>query len=150
MVTEFSNTYMQHHGRWGNMYLSMRLASVLLRTKSTSSLRIICKSNSTLLLSMSHQIYQHGVLHVTLWNTEKRVLEANVLNSSPIPPIRCRTIIWTSAGLLSFEPLGTNFNEILIKNSKFVIQEIVFENVICKMVAILSRERRSSLTSTEM
>ena len=37
-------------------------------------------------------------------------------------PVRCQAIIWTNAGLLSIEPLGTNFSEILIKiqNSSFM------------------------------
>ena len=30
-------------------------------------------------------------------------------------PIRRQAFIWTSAGLLSIGPLGTNFSEILIK-----------------------------------
>ena len=53
--------------------------------------------------------------------------------------IRCQAIIWTIAGLLSIEPLGTNFSEILIKI--LFIHENASENVFCKMAAILSRER---------
>ena len=48
-----------------------------------------------------------------------------------------QAIIWTNAGILLNGPLGTNFSEILIKNSNISIQEIAFENVICKMAPIL-------------
>ena len=50
-------------------------------------------------------------------------------------------IIWTNAGILLLRPLGTNLREILIKTYIF-IQENAFENVILKMVAILSGPQR--------
>ena len=44
-----------------------------------------------------------------------------------------QTIAWTSAGLLSNGPLGTNFSQIQIK---LVIHEnALFENAVCEMVA---------------
>ena len=36
-----------------------------------------------------------------------------------LSPIRRQAIIWTNAGVLSIEPLGINFNEILIKIQHF-------------------------------
>ena len=53
-----------------------------------------------------------------------------------VSPIRPQAIIWTSAGLLSIEPLGTNFNEILIKITKPFVHENTSRNIICKKVAI--------------
>ena len=41
-------------------------------------------------------------------------------------------IIWTNSELLLIGPCGTNFSEIFIQESKF-------ENVVWKVVAILSR-----------
>ena len=49
-----------------------------------------------------------------------------------------QAIIWTNAGILLIEPLGTNFSEILVKNSYIFIQENAFEKVLCIMAAILS------------
>ena len=48
-------------------------------------------------------------------------------------PVCRQAITWTNADLLSFEPLGTNFSEICIKN--IFIQENAFENVVCKSVS---------------
>ena len=46
---------------------------------------------------------------------------------------RRQVIFWTNVGMLSIEPLGTNFSEILIE-----IQENAFKYVVKKMAAILS------------
>ena len=55
-----------------------------------------------------------------------------------LSPIRRQAIIWTSAWLLSIEPLGIlNSNQ----NTKFFIRENTSENIFCKMEAILSRRR---------
>ena len=43
------------------------------------------------------------------------------------------------AGIFLIEPLGTNFSANLYTNLYIFIQENAFENVIWKMVAILSR-----------
>ena len=50
-------------------------------------------------------------------------------------------IIQPNAGLLSIELLGTYFNNILTKNKIISIYENWFENVVCKLVPILSRPR---------
>ena len=140
---EFRNAYMQHHGRWGNVYSSMRLASVLLRIKSTSSQRIICKSNSTSNLSTCCT-----ACHVVKHREEGTWSKCPSLIPHPAYSVpnhylnHCWVVVnWTFRNKLQW-----NFD----KKSKFVIQEIVFENVIYKMAAILPRERRSSLTSTEI
>ena len=52
-------------------------------------------------------------------------------------PARHQAIIWIKAGILLIQTLGTNFSEILNKVHTFVIQENAFENVVCKMMAIL-------------
>ena len=44
-----------------------------------------------------------------------------------LSPIRCQAIIYTNAGLLSIEPLGTNFSEILIKTQTFHSQKCIWK-----------------------
>ena len=58
-----------------------------------------------------------------------------------LAPKRRQAITWTNADLLSIGPKGTNFSEIWIEIQKIVIHENAFENIVCKMVAILSKER---------
>ena len=58
-------------------------------------------------------------------------------SDSGLSPGRRQAIIWTNAGLLLIEPLGTNFAEFLIKIHIFSYN--AFEIVIWKMAAILSR-----------
>ena len=55
-----------------------------------------------------------------------------------LSPGRRQAIIWTNAGILLIGPLGTNFSEIY-QNSYVIIQENVFENIVWKMAAMLSR-----------
>ena len=56
-----------------------------------------------------------------------------------LSPDRCQAIIWTNVGILLNGPhrkkLQWNFN----RNSYIFIQENAFENVVCKMTAILFR-----------
>ena len=56
-----------------------------------------------------------------------------------ITPGRRQAIIWTSAEILLIGPLVTKFSKILTKKSYIFIQENVFEIVVWKMSAILSR-----------
>ena len=51
---------------------------------------------------------------------------------------RHQAIIRTNAGILLIEPLGINFNEILIEIHTFLIQEKASENIVCVKVEILS------------
>ena len=59
-------------------------------------------------------------------------------SDNSLSPGRRQAIIWTNAGILLIRPLGTSFNEILIKTNIF-IHENAFESVVCKMASILSR-----------
>ena len=54
-------------------------------------------------------------------------------------PERRQDIIWTNAEILLIGPLGTNFSEILNRNSNIFIEENTFENVVCEMLFISSR-----------
>ena len=53
-----------------------------------------------------------------------------------LSPGRRQAIIWTNAGILLIRTLGTNFSEILNRNSSIFIQDNAFENVVWKMAAI--------------
>ena len=55
----------------------------------------------------------------------------------------CQPIIRTDAGILLIWPLGTIFSEISMKIPHIFIQENAFENINCKMAAILSRPQCS-------
>ena len=55
-----------------------------------------------------------------------------------LSPGRLQAIIWTSAGILLIESVGTNFGEILIGNYKVTLKN-AFENVVRKLAAILGR-----------
>ena len=57
-----------------------------------------------------------------------------------LSPHQCQAVIWTNPGILLNGPLGRNFEQWHFnKNSYIFIQDNSFENVICKMVPILSR-----------
>ena len=47
--------------------------------------------------------------------------------------------IWQVNGLLLIQTLGTNFGGILSEINAFFFPEAAFENVVCDMLAILSR-----------
>ena len=53
-------------------------------------------------------------------------------------PVRCQDFFWTNRDFLLIGPLWTTFGEIWINNTIF-IKENEFQNVVCKMVAILSQ-----------
>ena len=61
-----------------------------------------------------------------------------IVSDNGLSPDRSQAIIWTNAGILLIGPLGTNFSEILNRNSNIFIQENAFENVVCETAAILS------------
>ena len=67
------------------------------------------------------------------------VNRVSIDSDNGLSPIRYQAIIWTIAGLLLIEPLGTNFSEILIKNIKLFIHENAPEHIVCETAAILSR-----------
>ena len=49
---------------------------------------------------------------------------ANISSDNGLSPGRCQAIIWTNVGILSFEPLGTNFSEILIGMETFSLKKM--------------------------
>ena len=62
-----------------------------------------------------------------------------ISSDNGLSPGRRQAIIWTIAGILLFGTFGTNFSQILSKIHTFSFKKISFENVVCKMAAILSR-----------
>ena len=54
-----------------------------------------------------------------------------------LSPRRRQAIIWTNAGILLIEPLGTNFN--FNRNWSIFIEEKAFEDIVCEMASILSQ-----------
>ena len=66
-----------------------------------------------------------------------------------LSPGRRQAIIWINAGILSIGSLGTNVSEISIAIHTFFVQENVFENVVCKMAAIMARPHCVNTWKTE-
>ena len=66
---------------------------------------------------------------------------ASIVSGNGFSPICCQAITQTNTDLLLIGPLVSIFSEILTQNKKFFINGNAFENVICEMVGILSRER---------
>ena len=62
-----------------------------------------------------------------------------VVSDNGLSPDRRQAIIWTNAVIFLTGSLRTNLSEILIEIYIFFIQENVFENVVKKLAAILSR-----------
>ena len=68
----------------------------------------------------------------------------SIVSSNGLPPVRRQAITWTNAVNCNLrDKLQWNSNH----NTKLFIQENVFENVICEMVAILSRGRWVDISS---
>ena len=79
-----------------------------------------------------------GANELTHWGlvTHKCVSKLTIIVSdNGLTPDRRQAIIWTSAGILLIEPLGTNFSEILIGIQTFSFKKNAFENVVWKMAA---------------
>ena len=66
-------------------------------------------------------------------------------SDNDLSPGRRQAIIWTNAGVLLIGPIGTNFNEILIKIHALFIKENPFQIIVWKMAAILSRPQCVSI-----
>ena len=69
------------------------------------------------------------------------VKQVSLASGNGLLPVWCQAIIWSNADILSIRPSGINFKWRLNRNTKLFINENLFENVVCKMVAILSRVR---------
>ena len=79
--------------------------------------------------------------HLTHWGrvTHKCVSKFSIIGSdNGLSPSRRQSIIWTNAGILLTEPLGTNFSEILIKIHTFSFKKMHLKHRL-KKAAILSR-----------
>ena len=63
----------------------------------------------------------------------------NIGSDNGLSPDRRQAVIWTNAGILLIHTLGTNFSEILMRNSYISMQENAFESVVCEMKKILFR-----------
>ena len=80
--------------------------------------------------------------HLTHWGrvTHICVGKLNIIASdNGLSPGRRQAIIWTNAGILLIEPLGTKFNEFFYRNSYIFIHENALENVVCEAASLLSR-----------
>ena len=77
------------------------------------------------------RIYTHTHTHIYIY-LYICVTKLSIIGSNNgLSPVRCQAIIWTNAGILLIEPLGTNWS--------IFIDENAFQNVICEMASILSR-----------
>ena len=81
-------------------------------------------------------IFLNEDISISIRISLKFVLEVPIDNK---PPGRHQVIIWTNAGILFIEFLGTNFNEISIKVYEFPFQKKTFQNVIWKLAVSLSQ-----------
>ena len=65
-----------------------------------------------------------------------------ISSGTGLSPVRHQAITWTSAGLLSFEPLGIKFSDIRIAVLTFLFKKMCFSKMLsAKVSAILSRRR---------
>ena len=66
---------------------------------------------------------------LTHWGRETHLYvgeNANIGSDNGLSPNRRQAIVWTNAGILLIEPLGTNFNEILIEIHTFSLKKMHF------------------------
>ena len=59
-----------------------------------------------------------------MWCIYTLITQTTIGSDNGLSPGRRQAIIWTNAGILIIEPLGTNFNEILIKIHAFSFTKI--------------------------
>ena len=67
---------------------------------------------------------------LTHWGRETHICvseHANIGSDNGLSPYRRQAIIWTNAGILLIEPVGTNFNEILIEIHTFSFKRMHFK-----------------------
>ena len=68
----------------------------------------------------------------------------SIYSDNGLSPGRHQAIIWTTVGTSLIGPLWTNFSENRIEIKTLFIHENAFETVVCEMVAILRRGRRTN------
>ena len=69
----------------------------------------------------------NGEYVLTHWGRETHICvgeHANIGSYNGLSPNRRQAIIWTNAGILLIEPLGTNFNDILIQILAFSFKKM--------------------------
>ena len=108
--------------------------------KNTVSYELIKHKSKTVDLDDYYRINHKPLTHwgrVTyIWVGKLTIIGSD----NGLSPERREAVIWTNAGILLIGPLGTNFSEILIAIQTFSFKKInAFENIVCKMVSILSR-----------
>ena len=101
---------------------------------------------SPVLCKLPFQFLLFTLLHCLLWEIAinsfrlKCVSKLNIIGSNnDLSPGQRQVIIWTNAGILLICPLRTKFSEMLIEIHAFLFKKNTCENVVCKMVDILSR-----------
>ena len=68
-----------------------------------------------------------NIMVLTHWGRVTHIFVSKLtitVSDNGLSPDRCQAIIWTNAGILLIEPLGTNFNEMLIKVHTFSFKKI--------------------------
>ena len=81
-------------------------------------------------------------INLTHWGRVTHICVSNLTIiglDNGLSPGRRQANICTNGGILLIRPLGTNFNEILIRIQTFSFKKIHVKNVVWKMAAILSQ-----------
>ena len=79
------------------------------------------------LVSPSHYLTCKSLLGLTHWGRVTHICVSDLTNIGPdngLSPARRQAIIWTKAGILLNEPLGTNFSEIFIGIQIFLFMKM--------------------------
>ena len=72
------------------------------------------------------------------WRIYASVNYTNTGSDNSLSPVRPQAITWTNAGILSIDPLGTNFSDILIEIQVFSFKKMQTKMSSAKMTVILS------------
>ena len=100
-----------------------------------------CIQHAWLIFISTLFAYVLGPLSLTHWSRVTHICFSKLTtigSDNGLSPGQCQAIIWTNAGILLIQTLGTNFSEILRKMYTFSFKSI-FGNVVWKMSAIVSR-----------
>ena len=117
----------------------MKFRSKLIHIHSRRSIWKCCLENGVhfVSVSMSWLIEAECRIYASVTAYQNDIIGSD----NGLSPVRRQAIIWTNAGSLIIGPLGTSFSEIWNKIKQFSFTKIAFENVVWKMVAILSRPK---------
>ena len=95
----------------------------------------------TSIIEMCFKITYRQML-LTHWGRVMHICVSNLTiigSDNSLSPDQHQAIIWTYAGILFIGPLGSICSEIIIEINTFSLKKNVFENVVWKIAAILSR-----------